>query len=289
MGRQRCIVVKNIGGLGNRMVRYMFAHRISRELGGWPVVGHQMPDWGMVSDHADVPGAVSFSTGRDHRQDVAAIARRAIAEDVDCIIVESFAQRLEYFADQRAHFAAVFSGPPGHPVADDELAINVRTGDIVDGYHPDYMPLPLAFYHRLVAETGLRPVFVGQLEDNWYNRALRQQFPQARYLSGGVMDDFQTVRGARHVVPAISSFSWLAAWLSDRAETIHLPVAGLFNPLQRDDIDLIPQGDPRWHLHRFPPARYKGTEWQKAVLARPPAWMEAGEGKGTFLGYRPIA
>lgn len=293
--------MNNFGGLGNRMVRYMLAQRIAAELGGWPVVGHQMPEWGLVSDQPDQPQGRGFSTGRAHRQDVAGIARRALAEQVDHVLVESFGQRLEYFADQRARFAALFAGPPGNPIADDELAINIRTGDIVDGYHPDYTPLPLAFYHRLVFETGLRPVFVGQLQDNWYNRALRAQFPQARFLSGGVIEDFQTVRGARHVVPAISSFSWLAAWLSDRAEVIHLPVAGLFNPLQRGDIDLLPRDDPRWRFHLFVPGRYEGADGQKAILASRPTWVQVGRAHGggaqvgeaqasgegaSFLGYR---
>ena len=99
-----------------------------------------------------------------------------------------------------------------------------------------------------MSEAGLQPVFVEQLEDNWYDRVLRDQFRNAHYLSGGPIEDFQTMRGARHMVLAVSSFSWLAAWLSDRAEVIHMPVAGLFNPAQRSDIDLLPEADPRWHF-----------------------------------------
>ena len=257
--------MRNFGGLGNRMVRLMFAQRLGREL-DWPVVGYNLPEWGLVS-HADQPfPGTGISTGWGHVYNVAALATRALAERVDYIEVEAFAQRLEYFADRRAHFAALFAGPPGRPIADSELAINVRTGDIVDGYHRDYTPLPLAFYHRLVAETGLAPVFVGQLDDNWYTRALREQFPHARYLSGGPIDDFQTMRGARHVVLAVSSFSWLAAWLSDRAEVIHMPQAGLFNPEQRGDIDLVPRADPRWRFYPFAVEHFTASEEQKAVL-----------------------
>jgi hypothetical protein len=145
--------------------------------------------------------------------------------------------------------------------------------------------LPLAFYHRLVRETGLRPVFVGQVQDNWYTRALREQFPGARYLSGGVVEDFQTMRGARNVVVAVSSFSWLAAWLSDRAQAIHLPAAGLFNPAQRDDIDLLRPGDPRWQVHRFAPGHFTASEEQKAVLTSRLARPASDTGGLTFLGF----
>lgn len=279
------VVMRNFGGLGNRMIRFMLARRIARELGGWPVVGYELPEWGMVSK-VDWPLAGrGFATGWEHRQDIAAIADRARAEQADWVEVNSFGQRLEYFADERATFAALFRGPPGFPIADDELAINLRTGDIIDGYHRDYAPLPLAFYHRLVRETGLSPVFVGQVEDNWYNRALREQFPAARYLSGGALVDFQTMRGARNVVVAVSSFSWLAAWLSEQARTIHMAAAGLFNPAQRDDIDLLPLDDPRWHIHAFAPGHFTASDEQKAILTSRSAKPTNDERQAKFLGY----
>lgn len=279
------IVMRNFGGLGNRMFRYMFAQRLARELGGWPVVGYSLREWDMVS-HADQPFPGSgFSTGWGHVYNVAALATRALAEQVDYIEVEAFAQRLEYFADQRDHFAALFTAPSGQPIADHELAINVRAGDIIDGYHKDYTPLPLAFYHDLLAETGLQPVFVGQLGDNWYTRAMRTQFPHARYLSGGAIDDFQTMRGARNVVLAVSSFSWLAAWLSDKAEVIHMPLAGLFNPAQRGDIDLVPKDDPRWRFHPFAAGHFTASDAQKAALTGAVVRGEGAAGEVGYLGY----
>jgi len=279
------IVMRNFGGLGNRMVRYMVACRISRELGGWPIMGYELPEWGMVSKVAEPLAGKGFSTGWRHQLDIAALARRAAFERADYIEVESFGQRLEYFADRRAFFSGVFAGPPGNPIADNEVAINLRTGDIIDGYHRDYTPLPLAFYHQLIARTGLLPVFVGQVEDNWYNRALREQFPAARYVSGGVIEDFQTIRGARHVALAVSSFSWLAAWLSDRAQVIHMPVAGLFHPAQRGDIDLLPRDDPRWRFHVFAPGHFLASEQQKAILISRSAVKGGGQGQPAYMGY----
>ncbi|MFC3099786.1 hypothetical protein [Altererythrobacter lauratis] len=285
----RHVVMRNFGGLGNRMIRYMVAQRIAHELGGWPVVGYQMPEWGMVSEVEEPLSGHGFATGWEHRLDLPALARRAVAEQADYVEVDAFGQRLEYFAERRAHYAQVFSASPGFPVADNELAINLRTGDIVNGVHRDYTPLPLAFYHSLLEQTGLSPVFVGQTEENWYTCALRAQFPDARYLSGGALADFQTMRGARHVVLAVSTFSWLAAWLSDAAETVHMPLAGLFNPQQRGDIDLVVQGDPRWRFHAFAPGHFRASEEQKAVLtsaaARPLAAAEEWAGGPFYMGY----
>ena len=52
-------------------------------------------------------------------------------------------------------------------------------------------------------------------------------------------------------MPSVSTFSWLAAWLSE-ARRIVLPVSGLFHPVQSPDIDLLPLADPRYSFVLFP-------------------------------------
>ena len=69
-----------------------------------------------------------------------------------------------------------------------------------------------------------------------------------------------TLRNAAHVVLSVSSYAWLATWLSEKAKTIHLPVAGLFSPLNRETF-LLPIGDPRYEFYKLsmpdPEARKK--------------------------------
>jgi hypothetical protein len=72
------------------------------------------------------------------------------------------------------------------------------------------------------------------------------------------MADFGVLRASRHLCVAISTFSWLAAWLSE-ARTIHLPVAGALHPRQRPDMDLLPVADPRYRFHLFEPRPWGGT------------------------------
>ena len=55
----------------------------------------------------------------------------------------------------------------------------------------------------------------------------------------------------KNIVVAISTFSWLAAWLS-RAETIILPLSGFFNPAHHREIDLLPVDDIRYRFFLFP-------------------------------------
>jgi hypothetical protein len=93
---------------------------------------------------------------------------------------------------------------------------------------------------------------MGQLENSPYMAALRKRFPAARFVaSAGPAADFETIRRAHHIVPSISTFAWVAAWLSE-AEQIYLPVLGLFNPVQNRCVDLLPMWDPRFRFFQFP-------------------------------------
>src|SRR5690606_22869043 len=144
------------------------------------------------------------------------------------------------------------------PTSRSEFVINVRAAETLRGKHPDIMPLPVSYYQRLEMNTVLSPLFFGQVDNDVYAAAIRAVIPDARVVkSSHWIEDFQTVRNATNIAVAVSTFSWLAAWLSTSATTIHLPVAGIFNPQQRGDIDLLPKNDDRYIFHNFPVERYK--------------------------------
>ena len=144
---------------------------------------------------------------------------------------------------------------------DDELVINVRAGEIVGGV-PWYPLVPVEFYRTLVAETRKTPVFLGQLDDSAYVSDIRRAFPGARMIpSGGPMVDLARLRRAGHLCLAVSTFSWVAGFLSD-AVTVHYPLLGFMHPRcfvpgahDLGGIDLLPADDPRFCFHLFPALR----------------------------------
>jgi hypothetical protein len=94
---------------------------------------------------------------------------------------------------------------------------------------------------------------MGQIGDNAYCDALRAAFPRAEFLpSRGALGDFETLRRSVNVVPAVSTFSWLACWLSRSARNIFMPMTGLFNPLHSREHDFTPTDDPRFKFFWFP-------------------------------------
>jgi hypothetical protein len=130
--------------------------------------------------------------------------------------------------------------------------INIRGGDILRDAPADYTLLPIEFYAETIRETGLEPVFMGQTEPNPYMDKLRRVFPTAAILpSQGPVRDFAMMRRSRNILVSVSTFSWLAAWLS-HAERIILPLSGFYNPVQSPEMDFLPLDDPRYEFHLFP-------------------------------------
>lgn len=266
---EKPLIVRQMGGPGNRLFQYLFCEELAKRS------GHAV----MVTD-LDIPLFDLFipkwSRSRDgflhiegkHTFDADDLANQLRDPDLVGATFRGFAMRLEYYDLHfcRRLLARRLTGD-AEGFGPDHLVINVRAGEIVAGIHKDYRPLPLSYFEKLITTTGLKPVFVGQVDtDTEYGAALVRRFPQAEIVPHqSPKHDFLTLMRSRNVAIAIGSFSWLAAWLS-RADTIHLPIAGLFDPQQRHDVDLIPRNDPRYVLHELPQQHWRGTPEQLAEL-----------------------
>ncbi len=250
MTRQPIIQVSPMGAVGNRMIQYLAALALAARVPGVRLEKIHLAEWGIQIPPTETDPArtaVVTSPRIDHDRVAAALNHG----HADCIDIRTYAQHIDNFLPPRA-YRDLFGGPSTTGAAPDELLCNIRQGDILDARHPDYVLIPVGFYAELVERTGLRPVFMGQLEQTPYLDALRARFPHARYQpSEGAVADFATIRGSRHIVPAVSTFSWLAAWLSD-AERVFMPVLGLFHPLQSTTTNLLPLDDPRFRFILFP-------------------------------------
>ena len=246
------IHISTMGNLGNQMIQFATAHALAARIGTVRFSNVNLPPFGI--HHPAIDGdypATEIVTSNTVELD--RLANALAGGTLQRVDIRTYGQRVENFLPPQC-YARIFPqiSPPPQTAAPDELLINIRQGDILDGHHPDYVLIPPDFYDMLLAQTGLSPVFMGQLEDTAYLRTLRARFPAARFLpSLGAAMDFARIRAARFVVPAISTFSWLAAWLSE-AERVFLPVLGLFNPAQNRGVNLLPLDDPRYHFTQFP-------------------------------------
>jgi hypothetical protein len=246
------IHVSTMGNMANQMIQHMVALALQARVPGAVLSNVRLPLWGIEHPYltGDFPRTEIVTSAAVPLDRLAAALRERTLERVD---IRTYGQRLENFLPADAYRCvfrhsdiAMDGAGPG------ELLCNIRQGDILDGHHPDYVLIPPDFYADLAAETGLSPVFMGQLEDSPYTDALRARFPAARFLASlGPLADFERIRRARFIVPSISTFGWLAAWLS-QADQVFLPVLGLLHPLQSPSTQLLPFGDARYRFYLFP-------------------------------------
>lgn len=167
--------------------------------------------------------------------------------------LEGYCQHMDNFPDLKSlDYDKLFPSLSGNEGGkEDEIVISMRGGDVLEGIHPHYGLIPPEFYQFIINKTKKKPVFYGQLTPSPYMDEIRARFPSATYVSSrGVSQDFDYLRKSKHIILSISTFSWLAAWLSKDSK-IYFPVLGMLNPFQHQSM-LLPFNDDRYEFYLFP-------------------------------------
>ena len=151
----------------------------------------------------------------------------------DSVLIElgAYCQRTEYFSYNQKFFQEnLLVAGRSFECFDNNLLINIRGKEIFSGGGGNqYFPLPISYYQNIVDSSGLEPVFFGQL-DSFYGELLRRNFKSSMFIEcDDLMTSFQIISSAKFLSIPISTFSWCAAFLSKRLDTLYFPVAGLFN------------------------------------------------------------
>ena len=238
----------------NLMMRYMVGTKLSKMLPDFRMSSVSMPYWDI--QHEFIPAAPGERVCR-------VVSEQHFAFEQIRYFVETglytrfdwhgYGQRMENFPSKaicRALFIA--DREVGLSTSEDTIVCPVRGAEILNAIHPGYTSVPVEFYSQVIEELKLTPIFMGQTEDNTYVRRLKARFPRAEFLPHmGALADFQTIRKARNIILPVSTFAWLAAWLSE-ARHIVLPVFGIFNPRLFPNHDLLPVGEGPYRFYQFP-------------------------------------
>ncbi|CZT33307.1 discoidin domain-containing protein [Rhizobium sp. 9140] len=242
------------GNLGNRMYQYFAICGLMEHIGPSTISNADFNDWGFSFpkvDRTNYRKHIVIKSAKDFDFDR---IKALVAEEPSTFIqIQHHLQRKDFFLDKDL-YAKRFKAmdKPEIEIDDDTIVINVRASEILSGEVHWYPLVPVEFYEDIVRATGKKPLFLGQLAPSPYFDRLQQAFPDARFVnSQGAYKDFETVRSAKYIVPATSTFSLAAAWLSD-AEQIYLPINGFLNPAHMPDIDLIQDKDKRYRFYLFP-------------------------------------
>ena len=243
-----------MGRLGNLMIEYMVALKFADMVRDCRISNISIPEWNIDHPVVASPGPTAVEQ-REQHIDLPGLADQVWTQRISRVEWTGFGQRMENFLLPRRYdhiFRSPFDTDMGF--GPEYLVCPIRAEDILHGPNRDYPLTPMEFYRDVVAMTGLQPVFIGQTEPNPYMDGIRAAFPDATYRppQAHPLVDFETIRQSRNLVIGVSTYSWVAAWLSLTAETIHLAVNGLFNPMQQNNVDLLPFDDVRFKFWLFP-------------------------------------
>jgi hypothetical protein len=252
------IWINTLGNTGNRALQYLAAEGIRRLVPGAVIENLDLHEWGIT---APAPPPAQRSSGRtgDLRLsiDVPGLAdclRRGV---VETIVLESYTFHIDHYPARaecrRLLGPTIAAGASGY--GPDTLVCSIRGREILHAQHPDYLPLPAAYYRMLVDRSGLTPVFLGQIDDNAYTASLRREFPDAQFVGTiNPAHDFEVLRRSVNLALSISSFAWTAAWLGE-PKRVYLPVGGMFSPIQHPDSLFLPLDEPEYEFLLLPFAR----------------------------------
>ncbi|MCU0801110.1 MAG: hypothetical protein MUD11_04930 [Rhodobacteraceae bacterium] len=260
------LILRPHGRLGNHILQWATGQTLARMVPGLTLHGFDLPHWGLSGGgYRRRQWFLPAITQQD--TDLRLVAEMMRAGTLPLARLWCMVLQADMWGEpERFRRLLPLSGREVQTAGAGEILLNVRADEILRARHPDYGPIPLGFYMSVLRNTGLRPVFMGQLGADDYSCLLKESFPEARFIpSQGELGDFEAMRRARHLAISVSTFSWAAGWLSE-AESVHMPLLGFCNPAQRPDISLVPQWDARYSFYGFPTRKWKATDAQVAAL-----------------------
>jgi hypothetical protein len=237
------------------MIQHMVALSIAERVPGTRISRVHLPEWGMDEpDLLELPAPIEVVNG--NRFAIEEVAARLRSGETGTAEIRGYVQNINNFLPVDVYRNYFVSTADVEGFGPDELLISLRTAEVLSANFPPYVLLPISFYREMIDQTGLKPVFFGQLSDSPYLDSLRAAFPEARFVHGaGIIHDFEKIRRSRNILLSVSTFAWCAAWMS-HADRIIMPLTGLFNPVFAEfrcgGIDLIPKTDPRYEFYLFP-------------------------------------
>lgn len=202
------------------MGQLMFAESVKRGC-RQPVAveGYNIPEWGLSEPLTDAPSSDIRIGSYLTRSALCSAMIDAFKPKLVNLTTPIF--RVGNYGKPEDYFPLFPTYEPIVRVPDDYLLVHIRSGDVATPTHWQYGPLPIRYYEYLFAQTGLRPLFIGEIARNCYFDLLKATFPKAELIGGAsAIDDFQIIRGAKNVALSVSSFSWMAAFLSVTAQQI---------------------------------------------------------------------
>jgi len=118
-----------------------------------------------------------------------------------------------------------------------ELIIHIRAGDqwLYNKYpkypvHPYQNVIPIKFYKKIIEDNkNLQVRFVCESLNDKFIDCIKKCYPNAVFQSTTLLNDFNTLLGAKKLVLSVSTLAFCAGWLNKNADEIIIPQDGFFH------------------------------------------------------------
>jgi hypothetical protein len=244
------------GNIGNRALQYLTAEGIRQHVPYAQIENARLEMWGIDTPAPRPDAASCASTGADaYSIDVRGLGDCLKRRQVEAIAIDSYTFNIDHYPSRevcRTLLPTIAHTDQITGFGESQLVCSIRGAEVLTGIHGLYFPLPPRYYQLLQEKTGLELVFYGQIGSDKYSENLRKNFPDSQFVeSKGQEIDFETIRRSKNIALSISTFAWLAAWLSE-AERIYVPVGGMFNPMLEQGQTYLPVDDPAFKFVLLP-------------------------------------
>lgn len=251
------IHIHPMGNTANRAMQYLVAKKMEETVPDVSIENIYLPEWGI--DTRCETGSMSRSCSLGWNRywiDVDGFADCLKRRVINTLFLDAFCFNIDHFPKRETAREILRDLAIGDEVIKgfglEEIVFNIRGCEVLEKAQKDYIVLPKEYYQLVINDCGLKPVFFGQIGNNAYSQYLKDAFPNARFVEGkGAVHDFEVIRQSANIGVAVSTFSWLAAWLS-HAQRIYLPIAGMYNPNQMKLQNFLPIGESCYQFVAMP-------------------------------------
>lgn len=156
------------------------------------------------------------------------------------IILSGYYQDFRYYRGRKEFIRSLLKiNPLLQNPGENDLVVNFRGTDLSDAQ------MPFSFYKFLISRERFEKLWI-VTEDPHHTTVLKLlSCYSGEVYSNGPISDFSFVMASKKIIMSVSTFCWMAAWLSN-ADKIYFPLGSSYTGFGKHDKGLIVPDDRRY-------------------------------------------
>jgi len=160
------------------------------------------------------------------------------------IILSAYYQNYRYYKGKKEFVSGLLNKLDQYPLAKipgmHDIVLNFRGTDLA------WAQMPFSYYRWILDKEQFNKLWIVTEDPNHLTVLKLLDCYPGEVFSNGPINDFKFVMSAKKIIMTVSTFSWMAAWLSD-ADKIYFPLGSPYHLFDKEnDQRLIVRDDQRY-------------------------------------------